>query len=160
MLDKLRVCIICNFYSQNGRLAHPEYMNHPAIKSLKCEHLEMAIGHARSLVDTSNTSNQGITGTLEYRVENDFSTNESSNFESKLDNQSSNSNYIQQYDVKICIGNVSKFVNETSSNSEPPTYKWMVYIRSPQCNRLESYIKKVIFFLHSSYKPNDIVEIK
>lgn len=179
MLDKLRVCIICNFYSQNGRLAQPEYINHPAIKSLKCEHLEMACAHARSLLsDSSNTAatttttagNQTTTSLI-YNIPpymDDFSNNnnDENSAVSTIDGSLLSSGISQQYEVKICVGNVSKFVLNVSSNEmqqqeqQQPTYKWMVYIRSPQCSRLENYIKKVIFFLHSSYKPNDIVEIK
>jgi len=86
------------------------------------------------------------------------------------------------------VGNVSKYLNiknkintniehisepqsaeisTTENETEPSqynqdliTHKWMIYIRSDNCKRLESYIKKVVFYLHSSFKPYDVVEVK
>lgn len=154
MLDKLRVCIICNFYSQSGRLTQAEYINHPAIKSLKCEHLDMAIAHARCLETSVNASGVEERSFVEPNEE----------YMSQSAGPDVTSAYTQQYEVKICVGNVSKYLSGGESsgeaNQKQPTHKWMVYLRSPQCSRFESYIKKVLFFLHSSYKPNDIVELK
>jgi hypothetical protein len=172
MLDKLRVCIICSYYSQSGRLTQAEYINHPAIKALKCEHLDMAIAHAKS-IESENVAlgNKDSNGFFNSSSLNE-STNQTTTTIESMNSSDINSvqmSYTQQYEVKICVGNVSKYiVGESSSSTEallsqglkPPTHKWMVYIRSPQCARLEAYIKKVIYFLHSSYKPNDIVEIK
>lgn len=186
MLDKLRVCIICNFYSLNGRLAVSEYANHPAISELKCEHIDAAICHSRHLPSEATENDQTF------------------NYQSLLDSKEANNNsyinnhinYTQQYEIKICVGNVSKYLTKTlppktsltnnsnsnSNNNCPPrigqidqiansadssqynqdliTHKWMVYIRSPNCSKLDNYIKKVIFYLHPSYKPHDTVQVK
>ena len=41
------------------------------------------------------------------------------------------------------------------------THKWMVYVRGPRERpSLSHVVEKVWFFLHPSYKPNDLVEIK
>lgn len=171
MLDKLRACIICNYYSLNGRLTQNEYLNHPAIKNLKCEHLEMAIGQAKSSADNYNNANN------QYSNTNNDSNNDDIN-SSKVFKSNTNAQigYTQQYDIKICVGNVSKYLATSSVakeyleqlktldssqyNQDLITHKWMVYIRSPDCVKLDNYIKKVLFFLHSSYKPYDIVEVK
>ena len=151
MLDKLRVCIVCNFYSSNGQIALHDYINHPAISNLKCEHLEAAIDHCKYLSQSAITNN-----------------NTDTNEEIR---SSSNK---QQFDLKICVGNVSKYIKNTNNDSqssqdnyEPSqynqeliTHKWMIYIRSPNCPKLDNYIKKVIFYLHQSYKPYDVVEVK
>lgn len=187
MLDKLRVCIICNFYSLNGRLALSEYANHPAISELKCEHIDAAICHSKP-----SEAN-----------ENDQTFNYQSMLDSKEANNINNNNHItytQQYEIKICVGNVSKYlktlpakssltgpaannctprigqisqtgqtgqieqiansVDSSQYNQDLITHKWMVYIRSPNCSKLDNYIKKVIFYLHSSYKPHDTVQVK
>ena len=157
MLDKLRVCIICNYYSLNGRLNLNEYINHPSIANLRCEHLDLAIDHMKSashLVKSEENSRQM----------------------SEMNNQQELTNGSnQQFDVNICVGNVSKYLNnpgqkqktneqQTESASQYDqdliTHKWMIYIRSPDCSKLENYIKKVIFYLHSSYQPYDMVEVK
>lgn len=148
MLDKLRVCIVCNFYSSNGQLSLQDYINHPAVENLKCEHLESAINHCKSLSELG------------------FETNENHEEAGKL--------FQQQFELKICVGNVSKYLSNRNFESQPSqgnvdssqynqdliTHKWMIYIRSPNCPKLENYIKKVMFYLHPSYKPYDVVEVK
>ncbi|RNA11702.1 YEATS domain-containing 2 isoform X1, partial [Brachionus plicatilis] len=131
MLDKLRVCIVCNFYSSNGQIALNDYINHPAVASLRCEHLEAAITHSKSLYEpgTKNESNEA--------------------------HEDSNRSSHHQFDSKICVGNVSKYLNnkkidsqllqndvESSQyNQDLITHKWMIYIRSPNCPKLDNYIK-------------------
>ncbi|CAF0710070.1 unnamed protein product [Brachionus calyciflorus] len=162
MLDKLRVCIVCNFYSSNGRIPLNEYINHPAIAILKCEHLEAAIEQSKSLSNlTTQNSSNNVAGMKDNQIDDD---------QIKALNQQN-----QQFDVKICVGNVSKYLKNkkndtTNSNQECTessqynqdliTHKWMIYLRSPNCSKLDNYIKKVIFYLHSSYKPYDVVEVK
>ncbi len=213
MLDKLRVCIICNFYSQNGRLNPSEYMNHPEICNLKCEHLDAVISdvishtQARLLPNNSDqkksTASNLTTNSEKILSENelDFSENESIEkfiLKEDLNHSEYLSQLNKQFNVKICVGNVSKYLNNTQNsqtesksatgsllnqksnqalimneddvtkaaiessqyNQDLITHKWMIYIRSPNCQKLENYIKKVVFYLHFSYKPYDLIEIK
>lgn len=45
--------------------------------------------------------------------------------------------------------------------NDQSTHKWMVYVRgSKEEPRIDHYIKKVWFFLHPSYRPNDLVEVR
>ncbi len=89
---------------------------------------------------------------------------------------------VKSFDLKVSVGNVSKYINNRNANEKAPespaatdvsadnepsqynqdliTHKWMIYIRSANCKRLDNYIKKVVFYLHSSYKPYDVVEVK
>ena len=219
MLDKLRVCIICNYYSQNGRLNPSEYMNHPEICNLKCEHLDTVISdvlansqlkNASSNLERQSSANNMATSNY-IKLSNDendleqkdLSENESiENFMLKEDLSQSDylSQLSKQFNIKICVGNVSKYLNNANKkqsqevstsgagsllnqksnqnllmneddvtktsiessqyNQELITHKWMIYIRSPNCHKLESYIKKVVFYLHFSYKPYDMIEIK
>lgn len=48
-----------------------------------------------------------------------------------------------------------------SENEEDnSTHKWMVYVRGPkESPDVNHIIKKIIFYLHPSYKPNDVVEV-
>lgn len=62
---------------------------------------------------------------------------------------------------RIIIGNTSKYIPpDRREDNDKSTHKWMVYVRGPPHDpNIDSYIKKVWFFLHPSYRPNDIVEI-
>ena len=45
--------------------------------------------------------------------------------------------------------------------NDQSTHKWMVYVRgSKEEPRIDHYIKKIWFFLHPSYRPNDLVEVR
>ena len=210
MLDKLRVCIICNYYSQNGRLNSNEYMNHPAVCNLKCEHLDSVIGEA--IAHRQSRSFRNIAnGPIKHGIgddskplsesENEFeptkSFSEMDSGEKILLKEDLNHNeylnhFQEQFSLKICVGNVSKSlscangkhfasllntksnqallaseddsvensVESSQYNQDLITHKWMIYIRSPNCAKLENYIKKVVFYLHFSYKPYDLVEVK
>ena len=45
--------------------------------------------------------------------------------------------------------------------NDQSTHKWMVYVRGPSDDqRIDSFVSKVWFFLHPSYRPNDLVEVR
>lgn len=61
---------------------------------------------------------------------------------------------------EIIIGNISKYTPSNSSQ-DSSTHKWMMYVRGPRNNPdITHIVKKVRFFLHPSYKPNDVIEIQ
>ena len=62
---------------------------------------------------------------------------------------------------RVIIGNTSKYIPpDRREEKDKSTHKWMVYVRGPPGDpNIETYVKKVWFFLHPSYRPNDIVEI-
>ena len=44
--------------------------------------------------------------------------------------------------------------------NDQSTHKWMVYVRGPKGEpNIDHFVKKVWFFLHPSYRPNDLVEV-
>lgn len=60
----------------------------------------------------------------------------------------------------ILVGNISKWMPSNSSQDNS-THKWMVYVRGPKENPdITNIVKKVRFFLHPSYQPNDIVDVQ
>lgn len=63
---------------------------------------------------------------------------------------------------RIIVGNVSKYIPPGHrEDSDPSTHKWMVYVRGPpQEPRIHHFVEKVWFFLHPSYRPNDLLEVK
>ena len=45
--------------------------------------------------------------------------------------------------------------------NDQPTHKWMVYVRgSKDSPDISHFVQKVWFFLHPSYRPNDLVEVR
>jgi hypothetical protein len=152
------VCIICKFYSLDGQISIDDYKNHPTIRQLRCEHLEMAASNQNTVKDIS----------LENGIKDESDLSNDSNEKFQV-------NY-KQFILNLSVGNVSKYLKSSSAqisseqdengiessqyNQDLITHKWMIYIRSANCPKLESYIKKVVFYLHSSYKPYDVVEVK
>ncbi|XP_034667531.1 uncharacterized protein LOC117901035 [Drosophila subobscura] len=61
------------------------------------------------------------------------------------------------------VGNTSKYIggDQRQGNSgQALVYKWLVYVQGKGLPKpLETYIKKVRFQLHHSYRPNDIVDV-
>ena len=150
MLDKLRVCIICKYYSFNGTVNVEDYKNHPAVRKIRCEHLESTL-----------KGSGGSSASLKSQEDDNSS-------DGLNDINGSTVQTTLPYKVKICAGNVSQYVTD-SSTSNPSSksdsnsnimYRWMVYVSSPNMPKLDSYIKKVNFFLDPSFKPYDVVEVK
>jgi len=45
--------------------------------------------------------------------------------------------------------------------NDPSTHKWMMYVRGPKDEpQIDHFVDKVIFLLHDTYKPNNIVTVK
>eukprot|EP01137_Pigoraptor_chileana_P020662 Opistho-2@83312 len=62
---------------------------------------------------------------------------------------------------RIIVGNTSKYIPPDKREADDEsTHKWMVYVRGPaQAPSVSHFVKKVWFFLHPSYRPNDVVEV-
>ena len=62
---------------------------------------------------------------------------------------------------RVIVGNTSKYISiDSREDNDKSTHKWMVYVRGPpEDSHIDRFIKKVWFFLHPSYRPNDIVEV-
>ncbi|CAG9858380.1 unnamed protein product [Phyllotreta striolata] len=59
---------------------------------------------------------------------------------------------------RLIVGNISKWV---PSSEDTTTHKWMMYVRGDKDSADVSHIiEKVIFYLHPSYRPHDVVEVK
>lgn len=61
---------------------------------------------------------------------------------------------------RVVIGNISKWV-PSESPEDNSTHKWMIYVRGTKDSpSVSHFIQKVVFYLHPSYKPNDVIELK
>ncbi|PSN53604.1 YEATS domain-containing protein 2, partial [Blattella germanica] len=59
----------------------------------------------------------------------------------------------------IVIGNISKWV-PVDTREDSASHKWMMYVRGPkESPDVSGFVSKVRFFLHPSYRPNDIAEV-
>ncbi|KAI4499386.1 hypothetical protein M0802_005646 [Mischocyttarus mexicanus] len=60
---------------------------------------------------------------------------------------------------RIVIGNISKWISKVC-REDRVSHKWMIYVKgSKEFPNIENFVSKVRFFLHPSYKPNDVVEV-
>ncbi|CAH2002792.1 unnamed protein product [Acanthoscelides obtectus] len=59
---------------------------------------------------------------------------------------------------RIVVGNISKYMSSVEDDNM--THKWMVYVRGDKSKPdISDIVEKVVFYLHPSYKPNDVVEV-
>lgn len=101
---------------------------------------------AQSVQDSSNTQHKISESTVNFQ--------EAETLQSRSDSRF----YIKK---QIIIGNTSKYIPlDKREANDKSTHKWMVYVRGPpEEPHLDKFINKVWFFLHPSYRPNDIVEV-
>lgn len=71
----------------------------------------------------------------------------------------------------VAVGNTSMYIGDTGDTAGTPstgsaaaaaggvTHKWLVYVQSKTARSVEDMVHKVRFFLHPSYKPNDVVDV-
>lgn len=60
---------------------------------------------------------------------------------------------------RIIVGNISKWIPPDWRDDET-SHKWTMYVRGDKEEAdISEFVDKVRFFLHPSYKPNDIVEV-
>ncbi|XP_012274061.1 YEATS domain-containing protein 2 [Orussus abietinus] len=60
---------------------------------------------------------------------------------------------------RVVVGNVSKWI-PPDWREDGVSHKWMVYVRGDKENPgIGDFVSKVRFFLHPSYRPNDIIEV-
>ncbi|KAM6443198.1 YEATS domain-containing protein 2 isoform 2-T2 [Liasis olivaceus] len=196
MMDKLRACIVANYYASAGLFKVGEGMktcdsmvfNHPTIKkflespsrssspanqgsetlsvnhseSESSQHAEYLLGKDNGGLDVEErvpnkldlnlhkNAGQGISG-----VSRDYKGLRNSGF--------SNEEHSRLFVKKtIVVGNVSKYIPpDKREENDQSTHKWMVYVRGSRREpSIDHFVKKVWFFLHPSYKPNDLVEVR
>nr|XP_019591374.1 PREDICTED: YEATS domain-containing protein 2 isoform X2 [Rhinolophus sinicus] len=198
MMDKLRACIVANYYASAGLLKVSEgsktcdtmVFNHPAIKKFlespsrssspanqrsetpSANHSESdsLSQHNDFLSDKDNNSNMDIeerlSNNMEQRPSRNTGRDTSSIGSHKTDQRNADltGDETSRLFVKktIVVGNVSKYIPpDKREENDQSTHKWMVYVRGSRREpSINHFVKKVWFFLHPSYKPNDLVEVR
>lgn len=195
MMDKLRACIVANYYASAGLVRNPEQisksdpavLNHPAIKKFlespsrsssplnhDSETRSVAHSEAESLSqqgESCEKDGEGIWRDDATRQErrpgrntgkDTFGVSSCVGSEPRVTYHSTGDEASRLYVKKtIVVGNVSKYIPpDKREENDQSTHKWMVYVRGSRREpSIDHFVKKVWFFLHPSYKPNDLVEV-
>ncbi|XP_062617368.1 YEATS domain-containing protein 2-like [Saccostrea cucullata] len=162
MMDRLRACIIANYYGAAGQQRH-----------IKGDPQQSAPIHP-TVKDTLGKRPLNVKVKVEPKVEGDTTEKlimkqepQEEKEEDKMIKEepslSGITNRSDRFKVKkrIVIGNVSKYIPvDRRDENDQSTHKWMVYVRGPKGEpNIDHFVKKVWFFLHPSYRPNDLVEV-
>nr|XP_046264608.1 YEATS domain-containing protein 2 isoform X2 [Scatophagus argus] len=195
MMDKLRACIVANYYASAGMSRLPDHapksdpavLNHPAIRRF----LESPSRSSSPLNQGSETPSQAHSESeslsqQEEAADRDgegawredgrgqdrrpgrntgkdtFGVPSSIGAEQRVTYHTTGNEASRLYAKKtIVVGNVSKYIPpDKREENDQSTHKWMVYVRGSRREpSIDHFVKKVWFFLHPSYKPNDLVEV-
>ncbi|XP_029687030.1 YEATS domain-containing protein 2 isoform X3 [Takifugu rubripes] len=193
MMDKLRACIVANYFANAGMPKVPEHasksdpavLNHPAIRRF----LESPSRSSSPLNQDSETPSLGQSESESLSQQGDevekdgvsredvgrqegrpgrntgrdtFGVPSSLGAEPRVTYHTSGAEASRLYAKKtIVVGNVSKYIPpDKREENDQSTHKWMVYVRGSRKEpSIDHFVKKVWFFLHPSYKPNDLVEV-
>ncbi|XP_041659051.1 YEATS domain-containing protein 2 isoform X5 [Cheilinus undulatus] len=190
MMDKLRACIVANYYanagvtksSEHSAKSDPAVLNHPAIRrflespSRSSSPLNQG-SETPSLVHSESESlsqqGDGAERDSEGAWRDDsrpgrntgkdtFGVPLSIGAEQRVTYHTTGTEASRLYAKKtIVVGNVSKYIPpDKREENDQSTHKWMVYVRGSRKEpSIDHFVKKVWFFLHPSYKPNDLVEV-
>nr|XP_060624150.1 YEATS domain-containing protein 2 isoform X1 [Anolis sagrei ordinatus] len=197
MMDKLRACIVANYYASTGLLkvgegtkaCDPMVFNHPSIKKFLespsrssspanqgSETLSVIHSESESSQHTDIlTGKDSVNLDAEERLSNKLSQRLSKNSgqgtsgdsrDHKVGQRKANLSHEEHSRLfvkkTIVVGNVSKYIPpDKREENDQSTHKWMVYVRGSRREpSIDHFVKKVWFFLHPSYKPNDLVEVR
>uniref|UniRef100_A0A8C2CE25 YEATS domain-containing protein 2 n=1 Tax=Cyprinus carpio TaxID=7962 RepID=A0A8C2CE25_CYPCA len=183
MMDKLRACIVANYYANAGQPKVPEasksdpsVLNHPAIKRF----LDSPSRSSSPLNQNSETPSQVQSETESLSQHGEAGERETDSGREdgapRERRPGRNTGKVKQHVTyhttgdeasrlymkkTIVVGNVSKYIApDKREENDQSTHKWMVYVRGSRKEpSIDHFVKKVWFFLHPSYKPNDLVEV-
>ncbi|XP_040912244.1 YEATS domain-containing protein 2 isoform X2 [Toxotes jaculatrix] len=195
MMDKLRACIVANYYANAGMTKLPEHasksdpavLNHPAIRRFLespsrsssplnqgSETPSLAHSESESLSQQGEGAEKDVEGAWredssrqERRPgrntgKDTFGVPSSLGADQRVTYHTTGDEASRLYAKKtIVVGNVSKYIPpDKREENDQSTHKWMVYVRGSRREpSIDHFVKKVWFFLHPSYKPNDLVEV-
>uniref|UniRef100_A0A3P9PR78 YEATS domain-containing protein 2 n=1 Tax=Poecilia reticulata TaxID=8081 RepID=A0A3P9PR78_POERE len=188
MMDKLRACIVANYFASSGTLkSDPAVLNHPAIRRFLespsrsssplnqgSETQSLAHSECESLSQQGDGTERNGEGTWkedggkqERRPgrntgKDTFGVPSPMDVEQRVTYHTTGDEASRLYVKKtIVVGNVSYIPPDKREENDQSTHKWMVYVRGSRREpSIDHFVKKVWFFLHPSYKPNDLVEVE
>ncbi|XP_067933874.1 uncharacterized protein [Watersipora subatra] len=147
ILDRLRAAMLISFYNRaenknDQTCSDVQQGIHPAVKK--------EIGKSIPVSDRPENFKP-----VEKLVEENKSIPRKSNVNSEMKCSRGKSQH------RVVVGNVSKYIPiDMRQRNDQSSHKWMVYVRGPREHPdISHFVKKVWFFLHPTYKPNDLVEV-
>ncbi|KAM3931681.1 YEATS domain-containing protein 2 isoform 2-T2 [Leptodactylus fuscus] len=188
MMDKLRAYIVANYYASAGvskvqestSSCDPTILNHPSIKKF-LESPSRASSPANHRADTPSANNSETDSVYTHtELDKDSQVltkamHKGASADGKLgkdsattENLTKSLGFVGPEDTSrrfvkktIVVGNVSKYIPpDKREENDQSTHKWMIYVRGSRKEpSIDHFVKKVWFFLHPSYKPNDLVEV-
>lgn len=182
-LHLLRYCLVTSYYNRNElqfnasendtTLFDGQSRIHPAVKKLLGDnpsefHTTLGLRKKRNLNKYSNNMviQESTETTLKKEVPEENETtstdspSESIQSDTIADTANSTVRNRKLHKHQIVVGNISKWA-PSESPDDNSTHKWMVYVRGPkEYPDITHIVDKVTFFLHPSYKPNDVIEIR
>ncbi|KAI8897914.1 yeats family-domain-containing protein [Globomyces pollinis-pini] len=63
----------------------------------------------------------------------------------------------------LVVGNSSRYIGNSDKNLDTYQYRWMIYLNGTtkeDTENMQKYIRKVRFFLHPDFRPNDIIDVE
>lgn len=61
----------------------------------------------------------------------------------------------------IIVGNTSKYIGDEKQHVHGGvTHKWLIYVKMKTAVPVEHIVSKARFYLHPSFKPNDVIEVE
>ncbi|XP_014789540.1 YEATS domain-containing protein 2 [Octopus bimaculoides] len=181
LLDRLRACLVANYYSNDsiGNLPQKPYSSavpsiHPAVKKylgkkpsysneqwLEKSQWQGTSDSSTGLQSTNSSGNCSQSSVTVVETGDELGQKKSDSL-TKLEPEVS-SGRASRFRVKkkLIVGNISKFIPpDRREESDPSTHKWLIYVRGTKEEpNINHFVKKVWFFLHPSYRPNDLVEV-
>ncbi|KAL4228496.1 YEATS domain-containing protein 2 [Mactra antiquata] len=174
VMDRLRACIIANFYGKSTQQKSSKVSNdqpamiHPTVRKfigkappgtpVSCDSQNIK----QEPSDDNSINKQNIGSERIGQQSSKSIVADSDQIETKLSNEQSNTRSGRfKMKKRVIVGNVSKSIPaDQRDENDQATHKWMVYVRGTKDTpRIDDYVKKVWFFLHPSYRPNDLVEV-
>ncbi|XP_078000170.1 YEATS domain-containing protein 2-like [Glandiceps talaboti] len=184
MLDRLRACVVATYYGMPGQPSDGETQPtiseksglHPAVKKVLGQSSSHSVPMETEIMTTSEEQQEEK---AEIQMETSVAIETKPSGAKGPRNQGHDTFGIStppivnlpelsgdgtsRFHVKkrIVVGNISKYIApDKREENDPSTHKWMVYVRGPlEEPRIDHFVKKVWFFLHPSYRPNDLVEV-
>ncbi|KAJ8686786.1 hypothetical protein QAD02_022580 [Eretmocerus hayati] len=158
LLHYLRFAIITDFYNEessneSGSLALKQTRPHSAIiNSIPTENNRIQENAQNTLQASCNSKRRNTEADTETQVKIPHLASEDQNIETPCVKA------FKKSKRRIIVGNISKWIPpELRYNNA--SHKWTVYVRDSQKCDIGLFVSKVRFFLHPSYKPNDVVEL-
>ncbi|KAG5891584.1 hypothetical protein JTB14_022249 [Gonioctena quinquepunctata] len=133
---------------------------HPALKKLLGNNAKLDVftsgkrRNASKICDNSEASTSQASDTKKLKLDNKIEAPKKHHIDRNQDSLKNR----RKTQHRLVIGNISKWM--PSSEDDNTTHKWMMYVRGEKENPDISHIvEKVIFYLHPSYRPHDVVQV-